>query len=206
MKRRAVLTMTVAIALAGCGGTDGDGGTASNTRTETADRTTESAETHGTTQPSATETDTPWTERETEATPADAPPRPTTASTDARDGTPDQPIPDAPADSGKRPRLAGEADVTLEDGGSRVVVTGTIVGQNGCQTAVLDSTRRTNSRLVITVATERKGATAAACSMALVDIEYRFTVRADRPPESVTVVHRGAGGRQTVYTAATNAG
>ncbi|PSQ65721.1 MAG: hypothetical protein BRD24_06000 [Halobacteriales archaeon SW_9_67_24] len=168
-------------------GTDGTTGIA--TDTETAARTTTErtaiATPAGTTTATATPTETAST---------------TTGTATARTDTP-IPIPDAPTEGPKETPLAGEAGVTFEKGGSRIVVEGTITGKNGCQTAVLDSVRRTDAGLVVTIATERDAATNAACSMALVDIEYRFVVEADHAPESVIVVHRGVGDEKTVATA-----
>ena len=167
-------------------GTDGTTGIA--TDTETAARTT-TERTATATPRGTTSTATPT---ETAST--------TTGTATARTDTP-IPIPDAPTEGPKETPLAGEAGVTFEKGGSRIVVEGTITGKNGCQTAVLDSVRRTDAGLVVTIATERDAATNAACSMALVDIEYRFVVEADHAPESVIVVHRGVGDEKTVATA-----
>ena len=167
-------------------GTDGTTGIA--TDTETAARTT-TERTATATPRGTTSTATPT---ETAST--------TTGTATARTDTP-IPIPDAPTEGPKETPLAGEAGATFEKGGSRIVVEGTITGKNGCQTAVLDSVRRTDAGLVVTIATERDAATNAACSMALVDIEYRFVVEADHAPESVIVVHRGVGDEKTVATA-----
>lgn len=167
-------------------GTDGTTGIA--TDTETAARTT-TERTATATPRGTTSTATPT---ETAST--------TTGTATARTDTP-IPIPDAPTEGPKETPLAGEAGVTFEKGGSRIVVEGTITGKNGCQAAVLDSVRRTDAGLVVTIATERDAATNAACSMALVDIEYRFVVEADHAPESVIVVHRGVGDEKTVATA-----
>ncbi|PSQ49151.1 hypothetical protein BRD12_05740 [Halobacteriales archaeon SW_12_67_38] len=167
-------------------GTDGTTGIA--TDTETAARTT-TERTATATPRGTTSTATPT---ETAST--------TTGMATARTDTP-IPIPDAPTEGPKETPLAGEAVVAFEKGDSRIVVEGTITGKNGCQTAVLDSVRRTDAGLVVTIATERDAATNAACSMALVDIEYRFVVEADDAPESVIVVHRGVGDEKTVATA-----
>src|SRR5699024_8476290 len=91
----------------------------------------------------------------------------------------------------------GSARVTSKGDGSRIVVKGTIVGRNGCQSAVLDSVRQEGSELIVTIATENEAGTGQACSMALTDLDYQFVVRRDSPPDSVTVVHQGAGGERT---------
>jgi hypothetical protein len=91
--------------------------------------------------------------------------------------------------------------VRFADGGSRVVVTGTVTGSDGCQTAVLDGVERGGSALTVTVATESDAGAGKVCSQALVGIEYRLSMALETPTESVTVVHRGASGRTAVTTA-----
>jgi hypothetical protein len=186
-----------AFAVAGCLGGDGGNDAPSSpdgtetARTEGGEPTTAGpAPTAGpaTTEPSETS---PTNETRATSTPPE------------RDTTPTSqplPIPDTPGGE-KNTSMGGTARVTFEGDGSRIVVQGTIVGQNGCRTAVLESVRQGNSGLVVTVATERETATGRACSMALVDIDYRFTIRRDSPPASVTVVHRGATGERTMTTA-----
>jgi hypothetical protein len=93
-----------------------------------------------------------------------------------------------------------EASVRFAEGGSRVVVTGTIAGSDGCQTAVLDSVEPSDSGLEVTVATENDAGAGAVCSQALVGIEYRLVMTVETPPESVRVVHRGGSDASEVAT------
>lgn len=123
----------------------------------------------------------------------------TPSATEGEDTT-DSPSVDVPG-GGDGTSTGGSARVTSEGDGSRIIVEGTIVGQNGCQSAVLDSVRQKGSELIVTIATEDGGETGRACSMALTELDYRFVVRRDSPPDSVTVIHRGAGGERTVTTA-----
>lgn len=230
MKRRDVLTMTAAVVSAGCSAlsNNGDGNNTSTTRSETtAESSVTGTETRtgSTVEPTATNTgSTSQTVSETERaeTRTQTPPTPTTStattstpttttastpatSTPTENGTSSTPIPipDAPTDGRKGTPLTGEANVTFKNESSHVVVSGTIVGENGCQTAVLDSVRQTKSGLVITVATERASTANATCSLALVEIDYRFVVDVKHPPESVTVIHRGVTERQTITTDST---
>jgi hypothetical protein len=210
MKRRDVLTTTATIVFAGCiGGGGGDGGD-NGSGTETAGTHTTAAETDagGTVEPTTdAETDTPRTTAETKTTtaPTDTATatQPTSTATETAAGPTDTaiPVPDRLTDHRKDTPLAGEAQVTFKNGGSRIVVAGTIVGKNGCQKPVLDSVREMKSRLVITIATKRDAPTNTACSMALVELEYRFSVTVENPPKSVTVVHRGVGGKRMITTA-----
>ena len=200
MKRRNVLTTAATLAVAGCSGV-GENGATDAAGTEATAIPPKTASTDAGTRAdselerTATGTDAPRTVRETGRTTV-------TATDRAPSGTPQSPvpIPDAPTDREKTP-LTGEASVTLANGGSRVVVSGTIVATDGCQTVVLDSVRRNGSTLRVTVATERERTTAA-CAMALIDRDYRFVVNQKRPPESVTVVHRGAAGEKIAYSGA----
>ena len=122
------------------------------------------------------------------------------SATEREEDTTDAPSIDVPGGGGGT-STGGSARVTSEGDGSRIVVAGTIVGRNGCQSAVLDSARQEGPELVVTIATENEAGTNRACSMALTELDYRFVVRRDSPPESVTVVHRGASGERTVTTA-----
>lgn len=96
--------------------------------------------------------------------------------------------------------VGDEARVSFEDEGRNVVITGTITGKNGCQTAVLDSVQMEGSTLTVTVATKEEAGTDAVCSQALIGITYRLAVTLETPPQSVRVVHRGANGRREVAT------
>jgi hypothetical protein len=209
MKRRDVLTTTALFVSAGCLGGGGDGDNGSGGTETTADATTLGIETPagGTGEPTETDAGTSTPGTDTEPTTATEPAGTATDSGDSATGTatrtPNTAIP-APARLTVRQADAppsNEASVAFENGGSRVIVTGTITGQNGCQTAVLDSVRKTKSGLVITVATERDAPANASCSMALVGIEYRFATRVETPPASVTVIHHGATGNRTITTA-----
>lgn len=212
MKRRDVLTTTAAIAFAGClgGGGNGSGGNTGNgsettdgsptgaTETPTSATSVPTATDAGTSTPHTAQTTEPGTSAKTNtATPTDTIPPTETAT-----GTTDTPIPipDRPTDHRKDTPLTGEARVVFKDGGSRIVVSGTIVGKNGCQKPVLDSVRETKSGLVITIATKRDASADALCTMALVELDYRYTVTVETPPKSVTVIHHGATGKQTITT------
>jgi hypothetical protein len=199
MKRRELLRDLFlaggAFAVAGClGGEGGENGSSPDgtdtTRTDNGKPTTAGpAPTIGpaTTDPKTSPTDEPRATSTTSATETTGEPIP---------------IPDAPAGGEKNTSVGGTARVTFRGNGSHIVVRGTIVGQDGCRTAVLESVRQeSKSGLVVMVATERTTTTGRVCTMALVDIDYQFTIRRDSPPASVTVVHRGATGERTVTTA-----
>lgn len=207
MKRRTLLT-AAALALTGClGGSGDEAGTATP-----AEPTGEPSATRGaTTTATATRTSTarteprPGTEPEPTGTAAPTDTERTGRGTETTAGT------DTTGAAGVTRQSfsvestsaspGNEASVRFAEGGSRVVVTGTITGSDGCQTAVLDGITMTDSGLEATVATETDADAGAACSQALVGIEYRLAMTLETPPESVTVVHRGASGRTTVTTA-----
>lgn len=213
MKRRDVLTTAAAIVFAGCiggGGNEKGGGDTGNGSMTTGDSTMETTETSTSATATATASNTGETAQETTTAPktttvsTDTPTHPTSTATETTEGT-DTPIPvpdqlDTPQKDGP---LTNEAHVVFKNGGSRIVVTGTITGKNGCQQPV-HSVRKTDSGLVITVATERDAPKNALCSMALVELEYRFVVTVETAPESVTVIHRGVTGKQTMTTAKPN--
>ncbi|WP_256685094.1 hypothetical protein [Halococcus qingdaonensis] len=190
------------VAVAGCIGDDGGENGSSPTGTGTSrmeDEPTAAGPEPTTAGPAPTRrpaTDEPATEPG-EATPIGTG---TPNATEGGESTTDSPSVDVPGD-GNGTSTGGSARVTSEGDGSRIVVEGTIVGQNGCQSAVLDSVRQEGSELIVTIATENEAGTGRACSMALTELDYRFVVRRDSPPDSVTVVHRSAGGEQTVTTA-----
>jgi hypothetical protein len=203
MKRRELLAAGVTLAVAGClGGGSADSGQSSPEGTETTrpeNREPTTAEPVPTTAGPA-----PTTSEQT-AEPSETSPSSRTQSTNT-EGTTETagepiPIPDAPTGSEKNASIDSTTRVTFAGDGSRIVVQGTIVAPNGCRTAVLESVRETESGLVVTVATEREAATGRACTLALVGVDYRFTVRRDSQPASVTVVHRGATGKRTMTTA-----
>ncbi|HET7324658.1 MAG TPA: hypothetical protein VFJ06_10030 [Halococcus sp.] len=204
MKRRDVLTTGAAIVFTGCLSGGGGGDTTDNGSGTTGKPPTANTETHTSATPATTSvgTNTPQTVQVTERETKTAT-EPTEPEPGNKTDTP-IPIPDRLDTSKKGTPLEGEAHVTFENGGSRVVVTGTITGKNGCQTAVLDTVKRTKSGLVVTIATERDAPADAACSMALVELDYRFVVRVETPPESVTVVHRTFTGKRTMTTAKSN--
>jgi hypothetical protein len=190
MKRRDVLATAAVFVSAGClggGNTDdsGEGGGGSATPNTPTTRTETDAD--GTADP-RTRTTTETTNSATEI-PVETPASPVQ-------------IPDVPTDDRNHTALPeGNARVAFENGGSRLVITGTIVAQNGCQTAVLDSVDETASGLIVTVATERDAPANALCTQALVGVEYRFVVHPTRPPDSVRIVHRGVTGSQRITTA-----
>lgn len=96
------------------------------------------------------------------------------------------------------------ASVAFDAAANRVVVTGTIVGENGCQTATLESVRYDAQAglLTITIGTERDAPEDAMCTMALVELSYEATVSVEGGlPERVSVIHRGAGADGEVVTA-----
>ncbi|WP_435076388.1 hypothetical protein [Halococcus sp. AFM35] len=199
MKRRELLRDLFlaggAFTVAGCLGGDGEEDGSSPDGTDTARTANGEPTTAGpapTTGPATTEP--------SETSPTNEPRATNTTGATETTGEP-IPIPDAPAGGEKNTSVGGTTRVTFRGNGSRIVVQGTIVGQDGCRTAVLESVQGGDSGLVVTVATERAATTGRACTMALVDIDYRFTIRRDSPPASVTVVHRGATGERTVTTA-----
>ncbi|EMA41423.1 hypothetical protein [Halococcus hamelinensis] len=190
-------------ATAGSTGTDGPGGTDGSGGTS--DRTTTGGTTDGseTSTPESTETsrsiptDDELSTQTTTApatTPSATTGGPATATTDGS-GTA-VPLPDL-----QSTQSGDGATVAFEEGGSRVVVTGTIVAQDGCRRAVLDSAQSDGGTLVVSVGTERDAGTDMLCTQALTPVEYRFVVTPDDPTDSVRVVHGGAGDRRTVVTA-----
>ena len=220
MNRRELLATTALLACAGCLGdgddgasndstaesTDGAATTAGSTETDavdTAETTTVSTDT-ATTTPGSTATTGGGTAGTTTETCTETPGK-TTAGRTTTDETTNGTVDDSGADRSFTVRETGdeagnEASVAIENDGSRIVVTGTITGENGCRTATLDSVRIDAGEVRIVVATERAPDAGAVCSQALVGIGYRATVTVERRPESVTVIHRGAGGEETVAT------
>lgn len=215
MKRRDVLITTAVIAFAGCldGGNNSgnnNGGTTGSSLGTTDESTTADTETTTSTtdMPTATDagTNRPQTARKTEiettTDPAATTAKPTdtvTGPTETTETSPDRPTPISDTPNGAP--LTGEAHVSFENGGTRIVVTGTIIGKNGCQRPVLDSVRQTKSGLIITIATERDAPKNAACTMALVELEYQYPVTVNDSPKSVTIIHRGATGKETITSA-----
>jgi hypothetical protein len=221
MNRRELLATTALLACAGCLGdgddgasndstaepTDGAATTAGSTETDavdTAETTTASTDTATTTPGSTATTGGGATGTTTEActeTPGRATAGRTTTDGATTNGTADGSAADRSFTVRETGDEAGnEASVAIENDGSRIVVTGTITGENGCRTATLDSVRIDAGEVRIVVATERAPDAGAVCSQALVGIGYRATVTVERRPESVTVIHRGAGGEETVAT------
>ncbi|WP_049901113.1 hypothetical protein [Halococcus agarilyticus] len=225
MNRREVLVATAAIVGTGCLGdggsdngstaesTDGAATTAGSTETDVTDRveTTTTTETGTTTaEPTATTTESEATGTTTEAR-TETPGRtttdgPTTNGTTMNGTTNETATNGSAADRSFTVRETGgevgnEASVAIENDGSRIVVTGTITGENGCQTATLDSVRTDAGEVRIVVATERAADAGTMCTQALVGISYRATVTVESQPASVTVIHRGAGDEKTVATA-----
>jgi hypothetical protein len=222
MNRRELLATTALLACAGCLGdgddganndstaepTDGAATTAGSTETDavdTAETTTASTDT-ATTSPGSTATTTGGgaTGTTTEAR-TETPDRTTTGRTTTDGATTNGTADGSAADRSftvveTGDEAGNEASVAIENDGSRIVVTGTITGENGCQTATLDSVRTDAGEVRLVVATERAPDAGAVCSQALVGISYRATVTVERRPESVTVIHRGAGGEETVAT------
>ncbi|EMA53852.1 hypothetical protein [Halococcus thailandensis] len=197
-------TVTVAGCIGGDGGENGSSPTGTETsRAENGEPTAAGPEptTAGPAPTRGSATDEPATSEPTtesgERTPTGAG---TPNATEGEESTTDSPSVDVPG-GGDGTSTGGSARVTSEGDGSRIVVEGTIVGRNGCQSAVLDSVRQEGSELIVTIATENEAGTGRVCSMALTELDYRFVVRRDSPPDSVTVVHRGASGERTVTTA-----
>ena len=214
-RRRVLASAGVALLgiLGGCSGDDGTGAngseaTAGSTETGRPDGTsarptagttsggeTSARESTGTGRPATTDGE-PTTEPAT-TTSATTQPETTDASatvTTGSDGTATPPPDPQSTQSGEG------ATVIFENGGSRVVVTGTIVAQDGCRRAVLNSTQSNGGTLVVSVGTERDAGTDVMCTQALTPVEYRFVVTPDDPPDSVRVVHDGAGDPRTVAT------
>ncbi|UPV76051.1 hypothetical protein M0R89_08325 [Halorussus limi] len=97
----------------------------------------------------------------------------------------------------------GEASVSFRDGGSSVVVSGTIPGSNDCYIARLAdvSYDPATRALDLTVASMAKEG-AEMCAQCIVEIEYEATLSfADGGPASVTVTHAAMGESKTVATA-----
>jgi len=96
-----------------------------------------------------------------------------------------------------------EASVAFADGGSSVVVTGTVPGSNDCYRARLaDASYDAETRtLDVTVASMAKEG-AQACAQCIVEIEYEATVSVSGDgPERVTVTHSAMGESKIVATA-----
>ncbi|EMA49326.1 MULTISPECIES: hypothetical protein [Halococcus] len=225
MNRREVLVATAAIVSTGClgnsGGENGStaeptDGAATTTETTEADATDTAESTTTATETATTTAESTGTTTGGEATKTTAARTKTPEGTTMDGTTTDGPTNgtatngtatgDSAADRSFTVRETGgepgnEASVTVESGGSRIVVAGTITGGNGCQTAVLDAVRTDDGTLQVVVATERAADAGTMCTQALVGISYRATVTVESQPTSVTVIHRGAGGEETVTTA-----
>ena len=217
MNRRELLATTALLACAGCLG-DGDDGASNDSTAEPTDGAVTTAGSTETDAVDTAETATATTDTATTSTGSTATTTgggATGTTTEACTETPDRATAGRTtdgattngtgADRSFTVRETGdeannEASVAIENDGSRVVVTGTITGENGCRTATLDSVRIDAGEVRIVVATERAPDADAVCSQALVGIGYRATVTVERRPESVTVIHRGAGGEETVAT------
>lgn len=137
----------------------------------------------------ATETTTPETTTATTAPTTTANATEGTETTDTAIAIPDPP---------STQEGMGVAQVAFEKGGSRIVVSGTITAENGCQEATLASSQSNGSELVVTIGTERTTGTNTACTQVLTPVEYRYVLTPDAAPESVTVVHATMGKRRTV--------
>jgi len=93
-----------------------------------------------------------------------------------------------------------EASVSFEDG---VTVTGTITGNNGCYTAVLDAASYgahggTDRVLVVDVrAKEETPEGGGVCTQALVDISYEATFELTGPPPAAVLVRHESMGETT---------
>ena len=221
MNRRELLATTALLACAGCLG-DGDDGASNDS---TAEPTDGAATTAGSTETDAVDTAETTTVSTDTATTTSGSTATTTGggatgtTTEACTETPDRATAGRTTDGATTNGTANgsgadrsftvvetgdeadnEASVAIENDGSQVVVTGRITGENGCRTATLDSVRIDAGEVRIVVATERAPDAGAVCSQALVGIGYRATVTVERRPESVTVIHRGAGGEETVAT------
>ncbi|MHB9287010.1 hypothetical protein ACKVMT_08210 [Halobacteriales archaeon Cl-PHB] len=89
------------------------------------------------------------------------------------------------------------ANVTFETDSQSVIVTGTIIGANGCTTARLGAVEfdREASEVSVDVVTKRKDGTEdKACTQALVGIDYTVTLQFDGGiPDSASVFHDGQG-------------
>lgn len=202
-------------------GTNGSGGTATEAPTEpsgsaTTAPTTRSTSNTETTSPEATNTREPGTTDESMKTSGPqtetsrmsttevstpetttATTAPTTTTTEGTETTDTAiAIPDPPSTQNGM----GVAQVAFEKGGSRVVVSGTITAENGCQKATLASVQSNGSELVVTIGTERAAGTNMACTQVLTPVEYRFVLTPDTAPKSVTVVHATINQRRTVTT------
>jgi len=213
MNRRRLLAGAGTLAgslLAGCLGGEGPSGpeTAEGTETET---TTPTTTTTATT--TATTTTTPSTRESTTATrsPTGSPPSTTTSRTrttgsTTRSQTPSSRNAIVDRTIAIRDRTCGnpvdEGTVTFAE--RRVVVAGTITGNDSCTTAVFDEATydATDDRLRIVVATERAREESTMCAQCLTEIDYEVRVEfAGRGPKAVVLVHRGASGDSQVTTA-----
>lgn len=87
------------------------------------------------------------------------------------------------------------AEVTFDDAETRITVTGTIVGSDGCKTATLSDVTvdPAADRATVSVATNnRPGTEGQVCTQALVAIDYEATVTFEgATPAEVAVVHDG---------------
>lgn len=208
MKRRTVLTTATAclgVGLAGCLGGGGDAAGDTTEGTDGTDSTEARTDDDAAGAPTSTDGEgDPSLETTVDATDDDRVTTDIDTGTGVETGTGTAATTDGTGDApaidrtftvrGRDGQPGNEAQVAFENGGTRVVVTGTITGKDGCQTAVLDSIRLDDSTLTVTVGTESEaGAGAGAvCSQALVGIDYRLVATLERPPVSVGVVHRGA--------------
>ncbi len=91
----------------------------------------------------------------------------------------------------------GSADVEFDTADDRLVVTGTIVGSDGCKTAALGDVKydtEADELRVNVVTKDEEGSEDKMCTQALVDIDYELVVRFDGGiPKSASVSHNGQG-------------
>lgn len=99
------------------------------------------------------------------------------------------------------------ADATFDEDAGTVVVTGTIVGKDGCATAELGSAiydADADELHVDVVTTRQEGAEDKVCTQALVDIDYEATFTFEGEiPSSVSISHDGQGVVSVGYDSST---
>lgn len=97
--------------------------------------------------------------------------------------------------------LTNSATIICHSESSQVIVSGTISGEDACQTVVIETATYTSATetLDVVIATETKNPTGQVCSACIYEIDYEaFITLQEHTPTTVVVHHRSVGGDTVV--------